>query len=439
MSDENERSGGRLRLKARYWIALVVVLLAGLVSLFVVVRRNDVERRLTALRAAGYPTSFAELAEYHKLPEGAPNAADVYERAFRAFVPPVDDVNTPQFGKATLPERGAALPEPMAKAVAKLLADNQPCLTLLHQAAGIERCRYDWDYRNLATGTPSTDIRQCIRLLYLGALFHAQAGDPNRAVGCIRNGLALANSLRDEPALTGYLVRVACLSLTLSGLERSLSLTAPTDAQLQELGDSLSATAGTLDLTQAMVAERCFMIEMYRNPSLMGGAGGGAPVRMPPVVGKMWFLDTLDYMADIIEASRLPPPERPARFRAAEQEVQQLSFLHAMVKTLTPALTRLPILDLRARVHLDLARTALAVERYRLATGRLPDQLEDLVPQYLDRVATDPFAARPLRYERLERGYLIYSVGEDGDDDGGRERDSKNRGAPCDLPFKVVR
>jgi hypothetical protein len=439
MSDENERRDRRIRLKVRHWIALVVLLLVGLVAVFVFVRRNAVERRLAALRAAGYPTSFAELAEYHKLPEGTPNAADLYERAFAAFVPPLDDVNTPQFGRAILPERGAALPEPMAEAVAKLLADNQPCLTLLHQAAGIERCRYDWDYRNLAAGTPSKDIRDCARLLYLGALFHAQAGDPNRAVGCTRDGLALANSLREEPALIGYLVRVACLSLTLNGLERGLSLTAFTDAQLQELGDALTATAGTLDLTQAMVAEQCLMIEMYRDPSLQGGVGGGAPVRMPPVVGKMWLLDTLDYMADIIEASRLPPPERLARFRALEQQVQQLSFLHVMVKTLTPALTRLAVLDLRARAHLDLARTALAVERYRLATGRLPDQLENLVPQYLDRVPTDPFNARPIRYERLARGYVVYSVNEDGHDDGGRERDRKNRNAPCDLPFLVAR
>jgi hypothetical protein len=415
------------------------VILVGLAGIFVVVRRNAVERRLAALRAAGYPTSFAELAEYHKLPEGTPNAAALYQRAFTAFVAPADDVNTPQFGKATQPERGAPLPEPMARAVAKLLADNQSCLALLHQAAGIERCRYDWDYRNLATGTPSKDIRDCARLLHLGALSHAHAGDPNGVVECITDGLALANSLREEPALTGYLVRVACLSLTLNGLERSLSLTAFTDAQLQKLGDALTATAGTLDLTQAMVAEQCLMIEMYRDPSLMGGAGGGAPARLPPVLGKMWLLDTLDSMADIIEASRLPPAERPARFRAIEQEVQQLSFLHVMVKMLVPALARVPIQDLRARAHLDLARTALAVERYRRATGRLPGRLEELVPQYLDRVPADFFDGRPIRYERLARGYVVYSVGEDGRDDAGRERDRKNSSAPSDLPFIVTR
>jgi hypothetical protein len=437
MNDGNEKRDRRIRLKAWHWIALVVVVLVGLVGVYVLVYRNNVERRLAALRAAGYPTSFAELAEYHKLPEGTPNAADVYERAFRTFVAPVDDVNTPQFGKATLPERGVPLPEPVAQAMAKLLADNQACLALLHQAAGIERCRYHWDYRARATDARLGDIRQYIHLLDLGIVLQAHAGDSNLATQYLQDGLALANSLRDEPIM--YPMRLVCVGLMLNGLERSLSLTPFTEAQLKGLNDTLTATAGTLDLTRDLVARQCFMIEAYRDPSLMGAASGGASARRLPVLGRKGLLDTLDYMADAIEASHLPPAERPARFRTIEQQVRQLSSLHGIVKELAPSLTRVTIRDLRARAHLDLARTALAVERYRLATGRLPGQLEDLVPQCLDRVPTDLFDGRPIRYERLSRGYVVYSVGEDGYDDGGREFDRKNQGAPCDLPFIVVR
>ena len=34
----------------------------------------------------------------------------------------------------------------------------------------------------------------------------------------------------------------------------------------------------------------------------------------------------------------------------------------------------------------------------------------------------DPFDGHSLRYKRLEMGYVIYSIGEDGEDNGGRER-----------------
>jgi len=81
--------------------------------------------------------------------------------------------------------------------------------------------------------------------------------------------------------------------------------------------------------------------------------------------------------------------------------------------------------------------------RYRLATGNLPDTLADLVPTYLDAVPEDPFDGRTLRYEKLETGFVVYSVGEDKRDDGGTERlpTGKRTKAPSswDITFIVER
>jgi len=65
---------------------------------------------------------------------------------------------------------------------------------------------------------------------------------------------------------------------------------------------------------------------------------------------------------------------------------------------------------------------AAFVERFRLARGSLPENLNELVPQFLSAVPGDPFDGQPLRYHRLGKGYVIYSVGRDGLDDGGREK-----------------
>jgi len=59
------------------------------------------------------------------------------------------------------------------------------------------------------------------------------------------------------------------------------------------------------------------------------------------------------------------------------------------------------------------AVAAVAIERYRLAIHHWPEHLEDLVPQYLGKVPTDPFDGQPLRYRRLADGVIIYTVGED--------------------------
>jgi hypothetical protein len=77
--------------------------------------------------------------------------------------------------------------------------------------------------------------------------------------------------------------------------------------------------------------------------------------------------------------------------------------------------------EARTQAFIKLASTALAVERFRLDRGRLPGDLKELTPQFIAAVPTDPFDGAPLRYRRLARGYVIYSVDADGHDDGGRE------------------
>ena len=124
----------RLKVRTRHVILVVVVLLAGLGALHLFLSRRSLERRLEALRVAGYPTSFAELAEHTKLPEGTDNAAAVYLRAFAAVKPPADDLNWLFRAKPRRRDKIALWPEPTAEAVADCLAGNQTCLALLHEA-----------------------------------------------------------------------------------------------------------------------------------------------------------------------------------------------------------------------------------------------------------------------------------------------------------------
>jgi hypothetical protein len=73
------------------------------------------------------------------------------------------------------------------------------------------------------------------------------------------------------------------------------------------------------------------------------------------------------------------------------------------------------------------ARTALAVELHRKATGSLPGRLEDLVPGVLDAVPVDPFSGGPPGYERLEPGFRVWSAGKDYPDLGVYRAEEKRR------------
>jgi hypothetical protein len=67
-----------------------------------------------------------------------------------------------------------------------------------------------------------------------------------------------------------------------------------------------------------------------------------------------------------------------------------------------------------------IAVAAIALKRYQLKHGQWPEKLVDLSPEFLPSVPLDPVDGRPLRYRRNNDGtYLLYSIGDDGMDDGG--------------------
>lgn len=422
----------------RPWhVALGIVgVLVVTVVLWVVYLRSSTNRQLAALRAEGYPTGFAELAQQNRLPDGVRNAADIYVMAFDAFLKPADEANTLFVGKAKLPAPGIPLPEAVALATENCLAENQECLDLLAEAGTIEHRRYDWDY---AQDMPYlSSIRCCAQLLASAVVMRGHQGDGTGALARFGDGLYLAQSLENEPQLLSYLVRIACTALAISSLERALSTVVFTDDQLNRIGQLVAEALASLDFTKAMINERCYMIEYFRNPFLLG-SGGELRMLQVPGIGTLGLADMLDYMGNCVEAAQLPPSMRVPQFRALTDELNGLSSLHVVAKMLAPAMVRVNELDLRCRSVLDMAMVAVAIERYRLATGQVPENLEKLIPDYLDQVPIDPFDGQPIRYLRHDQGYRLYSVFEDGQDQGGKSKDEVGRGEPHDWPFIVVK
>ena len=86
-------------------------------------------------------------------------------------------------------------------------------------------------------------------------------------------------------------------------------------------------------------------------------------------------------------------------------------------------------------------RTAIAIERWRLAhSGNAPDSLAELAPDFLPAIPKDPFDDQPLRYKKLARGYVVYSIGSDFTDDGGKPEPAEAKGSDhYDITFTVER
>lgn len=70
------------------------------------------------------------------------------------------------------------------------------------------------------------------------------------------------------------------------------------------------------------------------------------------------------------------------------------------------------------QVELDATKVLFAMRAYQLEKGSLPAALDQLAPTYIPSIPIDPYDNAPLKYSASSK--VIYSVGEDKKDDGGK-------------------
>jgi len=81
--------------------------------------------------------------------------------------------------------------------------------------------------------------------------------------------------------------------------------------------------------------------------------------------------------------------------------------------------------DVHCETLNELLLVTLALHTYRLERGHYPASLKELAPVYLQRLPDDPCATEGTFHYRLQGdNYILYSVGPDGKDDGGRPVDN---------------
>jgi hypothetical protein len=82
------------------------------------------------------------------------------------------------------------------------------------------------------------------------------------------------------------------------------------------------------------------------------------------------------------------------------------------------------------QAEISLTHLVFALEAYRRDKGDYPDELNALRGDYIAEIPLDPFTGKSFRYIVNEDapGYLLYSVGQNGIDDGGRNTSDEPKG-----------
>ncbi len=432
----------RFRLRGWHIGVLLVIGFVGLFVLFVLSGKNGLEREIAAIRGAGYPTNFEELDEYYSIPEGVPNAADIYTKAFYAYQKPIGELadHLPMRGSIVMADRRGPLDPNSVKAIILDLQTNKETLEFLYEAAVIEHCRYDLDFSQggMLIVPNLTEMKGCAQLLAEQTMLLAHQGDGDATAKNIARQLALSESLKKEPILISQLVRMACIAISSSSVEYILNRTTLTDEQLAGLQQRLSQVYQDDPMVMGFIGERCFNVSYINDPQQLGLPTIPSGLLRITGVADRNAQVSLELIGQYIDAMKLPAHQRLLRCREIAAEVDDLSFFYSLTKIGMPAFERLVQIDLRVAAGVDCTRVALGIERYRLAKGSLPKELADLAPRYIDKVPIDPFDGKPLRYKLTEPGYILYSIGEDGTDEGGLEKDKiAQKGDPHDWPIIV--
>lgn len=260
--------------------------------------------------------------------------------------------------------------------------------------------------------------------------------DPAKFADAYGTTVGIGRMLEKQPVLIGRLVAIAIEAL--ANGEMRAALRERHDARWLDAYEAVwkkyeRHQSRTLPYEGERVFSKDMVCWVFSEPSLVrfgkysaglrrmyaGMVAGTAPVpdgRLGDLEENLTALDAF-YNAFVTEAA-LPRWQR----KAVVVDDRDLLLL----KLLLPALER----SLRSNDQVEVDRVAMpllfALERYKLQKGAYPAALAELAPKWLPEVPLDSWSGKPLGYKRIDaskdeqkRGFLLYSVGSDGVDDGG--------------------
>ncbi len=124
------------------------------------------------------------------------------------------------------------------------------------------------------------------------------------------------------------------------------------------------------------------------------------------------------------EQASLTPYERRIQGESdwEDEFIRELSGIrHPVLRALLPQFTGAGEETFRTKALHEAMITVLALRRWRLEKSEYPESLDQLVAAgYLQALPADPYSDDSLKYERRGEDFILYSLGRDCEDDGGR-------------------
>jgi len=363
-----------------------------------------------------------------------------------------------------------AMREPWSKSDLPLLADwlkaNEGALTLVVDASRRPR-RYDpllpHEGPVIAVLLPVMQhYREAARALVMRAMLRVAEDEVDAAWSDLMACRRLAQLAGQGPTLVEFLVAVTVNGFACAADQGLLQHSRLSASQLRKMRDDLMGFAPWPRIADRIdLAERFVYLDAvafvtrsgYRGLVAMADAmeaRAAVHTSLDTIVGGVVEWDRVLRMGNswydrLVANCRKPSgPDRAQALKQLEREIRKDVAVARDSSGLTSALLAgsrdgvsdhvgrifvalfLPDLGKAARaedtaeMQSRLAILAFALAGYRADHGSYPTRLADLTPKYIAQISPDICGDSDLHYRRDGAGYLLYSVGPNGKDDGGK-------------------
>jgi hypothetical protein len=411
--------------KLKKILAWIGVSLVGLVALGLAVRAVfnytagiRMDRVLRQMKSEGVPLTLRELEP--KCPD-SDNAALIWKAA-EALVQMDPERNL--LGDAIQDFFSGRPLDAGRKGRLRKIIEKQPrVISLIREAAAKPCFKYenDWNKPFYELKNPdAVKMIQSIRLLGVGAVLMAEDGRVEEAVEQCLDGMRFARGTLRHPTLINYLVAMADMKQMAVCLQEIVSGRELPDTLLSGIGKELDADPWREGLIRSLEGERIMAVETARGESDLDDFGKGVYswlFRPAFKSGSIWMLSAY---GEYIKAAAAPYFESRAVYERLDRELKENTVRYKFIGMLFPQLQTVMFKKATLEAVLEAARIGIACKMHKNANGAFPGNTDLLSPGILKEIPLDPFTGKPFIYRLQDTGFIVYSLGSNLRDDGGR-------------------
>jgi hypothetical protein len=422
--------------KARKIIIRILFVLAAVVTAVLLHRAilnyttgRTLEKYLAKTKAEGIPLRLEDIAPRCA---DSDNGALLWKAAEALFILP-----EPAERKLTADTVGAffdgkPLGDAARRTLTALCEKNRRVFGLIAEAAAKPCFRYgDWKKGPWEVEqVKGVKTIQATRLLGFDAVLQADAGRVETGLAECRDAMRFTRKLMGEPMLINNLVALAEMKALLVCFDRIVQGRVLDSSVLGAWMKEMDIASWRQPFVRFIPVERVFGLEWGLRA--ISGKPGDLSDSLS-VLGTERGIDRFFYWLarPLLRSQFIWVHNRygDVEKTADEPYYAQIDFLdkwrfvpwyYKATEVLLPDLRSVFMKEATLEAMMLATKAGLACKIYRNKTGHYPENLEALVPDILPELPIDPFTGKPLVY-KIENGeLLIYSLGSNLKDDGGR-------------------